>query len=342
MNNFIKKSWYVAALGNEVADNLLARKILGTSVVIYRTHDGVAHALADRCPHRQVPLSKGEKIGDEIQCWYHGLRFNSSGTCVAIPSQDNIPRTAHVATYPVVERYGFIWIWMSTENPEPEKIPDWSVCATPDFVGTMHHKYAQSDYRMGLDNFLDTSHVQFVHPETVSSPAISSARPELKVDGNTVRVIRRVTDEVASPLFQKLLGIERINREQTCYFEPASNSRIESKIQPIDDPTAEYTTVAVGIFTPETEDTCHIFSGIYRNFSIDNDIVSQVAKAELEKTINEDVEVVEAAVQNWDPDYQIVHLNIDIGGNAARTIIERLMLEENSNYNVEPILSEVQ
>ena len=68
--------WYVIAGRDEVGEELLARKVCGEHLVLFRTSDGEPVALADRCSHRQFPLSKGHRVGDEIQCGYHGLRFD--------------------------------------------------------------------------------------------------------------------------------------------------------------------------------------------------------------------------------------------------------------------------
>ena len=109
---FLRNYWYVAALDEEVRDRPLGRTILGEPVVLFRTADGALHAFEDRCPHRQLPLSMGKIVGDALQCHYHGLRFDGSGKCVRVPGQDHIPQNARVRTYPVVERYRWIWIWM--------------------------------------------------------------------------------------------------------------------------------------------------------------------------------------------------------------------------------------
>ena len=69
---FLRNYWYVAAYAHEIDRNLLARTILGDKIVLYRTEDGAPIALADRCCHRQAPLSTGTLIGDTVQCGYHG------------------------------------------------------------------------------------------------------------------------------------------------------------------------------------------------------------------------------------------------------------------------------
>ena len=110
-------------------------------VVFYRTEDGTPVALEDRCPHRRLPLSMGKLVGDDVlQCHYHGLRFDRTGACVRVPGQDMIPATARVKTYPVVERYKWLWIWMGDPAlADPAKIPDYHWFDDPNWG-------AKSDY----------------------------------------------------------------------------------------------------------------------------------------------------------------------------------------------------
>ena len=85
--SFLLDTWYVGAIATEVAgEKLFSRKILGTSVLMYRKADGTAVAMQDRCPHRFAPLHLGKRVGDdEVQCPYHALRFNSNGECTHSP-----------------------------------------------------------------------------------------------------------------------------------------------------------------------------------------------------------------------------------------------------------------
>ena len=101
---FVRNCWYVAAWDHEIGRSMMRRIILDEPVVLYRTVDGKAVGLEDRCCHRQAPLSQGKLIGNIVQCGYHGLQFDTTGACVKVPSQDVIPKSARVKAYPVVER----------------------------------------------------------------------------------------------------------------------------------------------------------------------------------------------------------------------------------------------
>ena len=76
---FIKKAWYVAATAAELSDKPLARTLLGEKVVLFRTVEGKAVALEDRCCYRMAPLSLGDVEPGGIRCRYHGLKFDAGG-----------------------------------------------------------------------------------------------------------------------------------------------------------------------------------------------------------------------------------------------------------------------
>ena len=64
---YLKNCWYVAAWSEEVgAGDILARTLLDQAIVFFRDEDDRLVALADRCPHRFVPLSSGSLKGGTI------------------------------------------------------------------------------------------------------------------------------------------------------------------------------------------------------------------------------------------------------------------------------------
>ena len=129
---YLRNAWYVAAWSDNLADGqLLSRTILKEPIVLFRKSDGHIAALQDRCPHRFAPLHMGKIVGgDRVQCPYHGLEFDSSGSCVLNPhGTKNIPPRARVRSYPVTEKHKAIWIWTGEQPPTLQKCRT-SACST--------------------------------------------------------------------------------------------------------------------------------------------------------------------------------------------------------------------
>jgi len=64
----------------------LAKVMLGEPILIGRDAGGAPFVLRDPCPHRGMPLSAGRFDGREVECCYHGWRFDTGGRCTSIPS----------------------------------------------------------------------------------------------------------------------------------------------------------------------------------------------------------------------------------------------------------------
>ena len=156
---FLRNYWYVAATDAEIERKPLGRIILGEPIVFYRLEDGTPVALEDRCAHRHLPLSMGKLVGDTLQCHYHGLRYDQTGTCVRVPGQDLIPRSARVRSYPVVERYHWLWIWMGDPAlADPDKITDFHWLDDPNWGAKGQYLHVKGNWQLVVDNLLDLTH----------------------------------------------------------------------------------------------------------------------------------------------------------------------------------------
>ena len=116
--NFLRNIWYYALPGEQLKPGqMFAKQLLGEPIVFGRTHSDEVFALRDICPHRAVPLSCGRFDGEEIECAYHGWRFDEVGQCKLIPAlnaDQNLDLSKfQVRRYPVQEVQGNIWIYMS-------------------------------------------------------------------------------------------------------------------------------------------------------------------------------------------------------------------------------------
>jgi phenylpropionate dioxygenase-like ring-hydroxylating dioxygenase large terminal subunit len=188
-----RNGWYIAAFCEEVGERLLSRWILNEPVVLYRKVDGTAVAVQGRCPHRHFPLGASKRVGDAIQCGYHGMTFAANGKCTSIPSQPNIPGVYTIRVYPLVERGLWAWIWPG----DPEKA-DVALLPTLEEIG-----YASGDfyarpfyslqvagrYQLLNDNLLDLTHLGYLHSSSIGTDD-DAATPEV-TDQNPRRLRSR-------------------------------------------------------------------------------------------------------------------------------------------------------
>jgi phenylpropionate dioxygenase-like ring-hydroxylating dioxygenase large terminal subunit len=96
---------------------------LGEDLVVYRDSEGNPKVLFDRCPHRYVKLSVGRVFGDELQCSYHGLRFDGAGVCTLIPweqpTNQAIQQKLCARSYKAAEVGGIVWAYLGDEKQFP-------------------------------------------------------------------------------------------------------------------------------------------------------------------------------------------------------------------------------
>jgi 3-phenylpropionate/trans-cinnamate dioxygenase ferredoxin subunit len=82
----------VGDLGDFETDHPERCEVGDTAVVVVRTSEGKVHALFDTCSHAEVPLSEGEIVDGEIECWLHGSTFSlDTGKPSCLPAVDPVP-----------------------------------------------------------------------------------------------------------------------------------------------------------------------------------------------------------------------------------------------------------
>ena len=126
----LKNAWYAAALSQElIAKRPLGRVILEQPLVLWRADASRAVAMEDRCAHRNAALSKGAVFGGRLGCAYHGWVYDGDGQRVSVPSEGKITSSlpCGVATFPVREQDGLVWVWMGDGSPtcDPFPMPYW-------------------------------------------------------------------------------------------------------------------------------------------------------------------------------------------------------------------------
>lgn len=180
MQHFIRNIWYVAAWAHEIAEAPVGRQVIGMPLVLWRKTDGTCVAMEDRCPHRQAQLSMGRIEGNELRCMYHGLRFDQSGQCVAVPGTDQLPPNSTVTTYPVVEQDGWIWVWLGDPSrADPTRVPKAFGVDGPPWTMRSGVLDYDADYMLVNDNLADLSHLDYTHEKSLSAASGSRWSDEL-------------------------------------------------------------------------------------------------------------------------------------------------------------------
>ena len=331
---FLRNTWYVAAESREATREPLARTICNEPIVLYRTEDGRAAALEDRCCHRRTPLHKGKTVGDTLQCGYHGFRFDRAGICVAIPGTTvRPPVTARVRSYPVHEIYGYVWLWLGDPSAaNPALIPDFHPNTDPAWASTGERMPVAADYRLFVDNLLDLSHVAFVHRDTIGSDD-SDAELRLTQNDETIRLVREARDIPSPPIYLKQGFGPRSNQTKVMTFVPPATVILEIT-------TTEVVTnghaplrkhlFLVNVMTPESERTMHYFWMSNRNFDVANAELTAFFLRETHRAFLEDIDIIEAQQRciDLDPAKPDVMVGIDIGSIQARKLMARLLETE--------------
>ncbi|NBW67400.1 MAG: aromatic ring-hydroxylating dioxygenase subunit alpha [Betaproteobacteria bacterium] len=339
---FIKNAWYVACMPDDFQDKPLGRKICGESMVFYRGVQGQAVALEDFCPHRGAPLSLGFVKDGNLVCGYHGLEMGCEGKTIAMPGQ-RVRGFPAIRSFPVVERYGFVWVWPGQADKASEDlIPKFEFFDNPAWAygGGLYH--IACDYRLMVDNLMDLTHETYVHASTIGQKEIDEVPCVTKTEGDHVTTSRFMENITAPPFWKmalrgnKLADDVPVDRWQICHFTPPSHVMIEVGVAHAGhggyhapDNVKAYS-VVVDFITPETETSIWYFWGMARKFQPQDAALTASIREGQGKIFSEDLQMLELQQKNLlaHPARELLKLNIDAGGVQSRRVIDRLLAKE--------------
>ena len=323
---FFDNIWYCVAQTTELSTQPFERVVCNQPLVLFRTaKSGQPVAMENRCPHRQAPLSMGRVIGDEIMCGYHGWVMAADGSCSHVPHQEATSRNARIQSYPIAERWGFVWAWLGApESADAALIPEMPWLVSEDRSSILSNFRAEASDQLMADNLLDVSHADFLHAQSFGSRAgqkgeTDTVHQEMEpwTKPGSVHSNRVLKNVALGPMAAAWGGFtERVTRTTSQNWRPPNTVNIELVIANAEN------TITINhdhVMTPETETSCHYFFAFTRDFALeggypnDNDM-----RREQDTTIlTEDIPMVEAQQRNrirfGDP--------IDIPGQADKFLI---------------------
>jgi vanillate O-demethylase monooxygenase subunit len=321
-------------------------------MVMYRQSDGKVAVLEDACWHRLLPLSMGRLMGDEIVCGYHGLVYNAQGRCTHMPSQETLNPSACVRSFPVVEKYRFVWVWPGdAAKADPALIPDMHWNDDPAWAGDGKLIQVKCDYRLVVDNLMDLTHETFVHGSSIGQQAVAEA-PFVATYGDRTATVTRWMENIDAPPFwasqiKQALGYSgKVDRWQIIKFTAPCTVNIDvgvaetgtGAIPPggnqgnpaLSQRSRGVNGYVLNTVTPETDGTCHYFWAFARNYLLDEQRLTHQTREGVAGIFREDELILEAqqVAMNDHPDHQFYNLNIDAGSMWARRLIDGLVARE--------------
>jgi vanillate O-demethylase monooxygenase subunit len=334
---FANSIWYVAAWSREVTDRPFTRIICEEQILLFRDAAGQVAALSNLCPHRFAPLHLGEIIApDRIQCPYHGLQFDATGSCVHNP-HGHIPNKARLRRYPLVERHDLIWLWRGpVEEADPDLIPDFG-CHADRRLHTVDGVFrVEANYELITDNLMDLSHVEFLHKEGLGSDAIKHGKHTVEQRGTTLFSNRWCPDGLAPPVWDALFGNygKPVDHWLEMRWDPPAHLLLDVGITPAGQPRKTgISALGLNILTPETAKSTHYFWSSSRDFSQGDAAIDEMLRQAIDTAfVQQDEPMLEAVQRNMGArrfdEMKPLLLSIDAGAVRARRLLAGILRTE--------------
>ena len=277
----------------------------------------------------------GRIEGDTVVCGYHGLTFDCTGRCVAAPTQpDAIPGRAVVRSYPVVDRYGFLWIWMG----DPAVANDADIIDVPHFDDPswgktdLGHLEMACNYLWIMENLLDPSHVAWVHVSSFAGAGTDDVALQSTDSDEGIVVYRWIENRPPPPYYAPRLKFDgNCDRKQHYEVRLPSTAINKSVFAPVgtggdDDalPPETFINYSYNFMTPVDEVNTRYFWFQHRNGDPEDQEVSKAMFEGAVMAFNEDKDILEAVQIGMDTaTSRHINLGIDAGAMRFRKMVER-------------------
>ena len=334
---YLHNCWYMAAWAGELKPGaMLARRLLDQPVVLVRDSDNQVFGLHDRCPHRFAPLSRGLVEGGHVVCGYHGVGFDRQGQCARNP-HGPLLKSLVVRSYPVCEAHRALWIWLGDPALADEaQIPPLDFLgAAPDTAFSQGYLSGAGHYQLYVDNILDLTHADYLHPTTLGGGSWTRARAEVSEQNNVILVKWNAFNENPTAVQKQLRPqLDKVDSwTEVEWFAPSVMTLLSGSV-PAGTPREQGGNVKnVHIMTPESESRTHYFFGSTRDFALDDaELNKRFGETRAQIFATEDEPMIAGQYKRLEGQEFLaagpVQLNIDAGSARARRRLDQMIADE--------------
>jgi benzoate/toluate 1,2-dioxygenase subunit alpha len=214
MARIFGRAWLFVGHASQVpnAGDYITTELGRQPVIMTRHRDGTVRVLMNRCSHRGAKVLN-ERAGHAafMNCLYHGWTYDTDGALVGVPVAEGNAAGFDAARFglaraPRVGAYrGFVFASLAERGPSFEdhigpmqaNIDD-LVDRAPDGALALdagQHRYLyRGNWKLQVENVLDSYHVPFSHASTVNKEGVQFARREGDESGAKVVDKERTAD----------------------------------------------------------------------------------------------------------------------------------------------------
>ena len=206
MERIFGRAWLYVGHASQVSapGDFITTELGRQPVIMVRHRDGTIHVLLNRCTHRGAKVINERKgNAPRLTCCYHGWSFDTDGRLAGVPvpegrAADFDQGAFGLAHAPRVAEYrGFVFASLAEDGlsfedhlgPMKRNIDD-LVDRAPDgelaLDAGMHRYVYAGNWKLQVENVLDSYHVPFGHASTVNKQGVQFARREGDRKGATV------------------------------------------------------------------------------------------------------------------------------------------------------------
>ncbi|UQG55158.1 MULTISPECIES: aromatic ring-hydroxylating dioxygenase subunit alpha [unclassified Marinobacter] len=241
---YVKNCWYPMGLSTEFTPGeLQSHTVVAKPFVMWRSKEnGKVVGFDDRCCHKRFPLSESDLLEDgTLRCAYHGLTYDTSGQCVAIPAQPDkpIPKQARLRAAPVREQDGVVWLWPGdpevAESINPPPTPELSSKETVT-VGVPMPLRVPANYLLLIENLLDITHFFPLHDGNIGDEENSRIPVEYEEGEENgcqyIKTIRHTKLHRQPSFFKEWFHYDEVERLHTHCMVTPGLTRVELRVAP--------------------------------------------------------------------------------------------------------------
>jgi phenylpropionate dioxygenase-like ring-hydroxylating dioxygenase large terminal subunit len=248
-----------------------------------------------------------------------------------------VPKSARTDRFPVADRYGILWLWLGSADPDFEKIPDLSQMVNlPETARSRGAMVFACGFQLLVDNISDLSHVEYLHATSLGGGAFVQNPPKILCSAEQIRIVQSSEGQKAPPLYDRFLpspGMP-VGFMNEVIWTPPAVLELNLTITPQSLATARsLRSLNFHLITPETSTSCHYWYWLGRDFQTEDTgitayrhkMMTQVFETE-DKPMLEAQQCLLGSADLFEQNPKL--LSIDEGSVKIRRAMNKLLAEE--------------